>query len=138
MYDILKAELINDPLGRNYAGMQPDAAAASLNTVNRTVDRDVIPAWEVAGAIVWTEYTSTNMTANARSYVQTLVAGGTVNVKNANVRAAISAIFPASGGSAMPLTRANMIALQTKTISRADELGLGRQVEAIDVIRARA
>lgn len=133
MYDILKNELTTDPLARGYAGMTNAQAAASLNTANCTVDRAVIPANEFVGAIVWTEYTAAATTANARLYLTMLTSAGTVDVKSTNVRAAIQAIF-GSGTT----TRANLVALQTLTVSRATELGLSRPVEVVDVTKARA
>ena len=38
--NLLSDELTNDPLTRGYAGMSDAAVAASLNTVNRTVNRE--------------------------------------------------------------------------------------------------
>lgn len=133
MHDTLRTEIQNDPLLRGYLAMSDEQVAVSLNTANRSIDRTIIPSNEVAGAIVWSEYTASSTTANARSYLTMLVSAGDVDVRNPNTRAAFAAIFGAT-----TTTRANLVALQTRSVSRAQELGITRPVEPIDVTRARA
>lgn len=129
MWQILKNELINDPLGRGYSSMTSAAAAVSLSTVNRTRSRSVISAYEVVDAIVPAEWNI--LTTAEQRRIELIISAGQVNVLNANVRAAFLAAFGA--GTA---TRTNLAALQTENISRVVELGLPA-VHAGDVAYAR-
>ena len=52
----LKAELTSDPLIRGYVGMSDEAAAASLNVVDRVRDRASMSASEVFNAISPVEF----------------------------------------------------------------------------------
>lgn len=116
----LATELTTDPLGRGYAAMSDVQAAASLNTRNRTgPDRGIIPSYELINATVPAEWNSLSATEKQR--YQTITGAGSVDIQNANVRAALAAMFGAG-----TTTRTNMVALQSGvSISRADELGLG-------------
>lgn len=116
-YAALKTELTTDPLTRGYAGMTDQEASDSLNTKNRTRDRVVIPGYEVIEATVASEWSA--LSAAEKQRYQTLVsASGGVYAKGANTRAAFLAMF--GGGTA---TRTNLAALQTESISRAEEIG---------------
>lgn len=114
-------ELFNDPLGRNYAGMTAEQAAASLNAQNgglgRTRFRSSIPSSEIFAALDLTEYKA--LTAQERDALQLVVTLGSVNARDANTRGILSTLFPA--GSA---TRARLVAVASETVSRAEELGL--------------
>lgn len=127
---ILHGELINDPLGRGYAGMTDAQAAASLNMVNRPRERGVVPAHELIDATVPAEWAT--LTAAEKQRYQTLTGAGEVNVRSANVRAAFMAMFGA--GTA---TRTALAALQNEQVSRAAELGLETVYEG-HVFMARA
>lgn len=50
-YAALAAELAADPLGRGYAAMDAEQAAAALNLVDRTV-RQLVPLWQVKKALI--------------------------------------------------------------------------------------
>ena len=50
LYSKLRDELINDPLGRGYAGMDAETAANSLNTENRDRNRTEMSGREVMDA----------------------------------------------------------------------------------------
>ena len=114
---ILKTELDSDPLARGYASMTDAQAADSLNAVNRTVDTETVQGWELWGATVLTEYSA--LTAAQRDFWNALVGQNAISVKSAAVRANVIALWGAG-----TTTRANLVALQTKTVSRAEELGL--------------
>lgn len=116
--EVLRAELLTDPLGRGYAGMTDAQAAASLNAVNRTPARGVVDSYLVVNATVATEWTA--LSAAEKQRYQTIVGAGKVDNGNANVQAAFLAMF--AGGTT---TRTNLIALAGgPSISRAAELGL--------------
>ena len=48
----LRTEIVGDPLARGYAGMTDGQLAADLHTVDRTIERETLPSWEVMDAIV--------------------------------------------------------------------------------------
>lgn len=124
-YQILFTE-IQRPV---YQGLNDKAVADALNARNVTAERDVVEAWEVFECITATDYTA--LAAAERTRIQIMLSCGQVNIKGPNTRAMLAAAFgPAT------TTRANLIALQGKTISRAEQLGLG-QVQAGDVARVR-
>lgn len=118
---ILRSELQNDPLGRGYAGMTPEQAAASLNTVNREVDREVvgrnvIPSHRAIAALVAADYLA--LTDGQQRLFALLVSAGFIDVANTGMRALFTALFPSG------TTRDNLIDLLTVMVSRAEELGL--------------
>lgn len=128
-YQVLRAELLTDPLGRGYAGMTDAQAADSLSAVNRTISRAQIQAWEIVTATVFTELSA--LSATNRAIYQLLIEAAPLPYTDANVRAIAAGIFGAG-----TVTRANLLAMQNQTVSRAAELGLGT-VMALDVMRAR-
>ncbi len=117
---ILRAELQNDPLARNYAGMSDQAAADSLNAADRPTQRDTVASHEIFEAIAPAEWAA--LTAQEKQRVQTILGMGTVNLRGTNTRASLAAAFGA--GTA---TRTALQALQAgPPQSRAAELGIGR------------
>lgn len=130
--DKLRTELTSDPLGIGYAGMTDAQVVASLLAVNRPgAEREVIPSYEILEATVPAEWAT--LTAQEKQRYQTLISAGQVNLRGANTRAMLGAMFGAG-----TTTRANMLALQTGPVkSRAEELGLG-EVREGDVQIARA
>ena len=122
---ILKAELALPA----YNGLSHQAAADALNTVNVSIDRTIIPAYEVIDATVATDYSA--LTATERDRYAAITGAGQINVQNANVRLAFAAMFGAG-----TQTRTNLLALQTALVSRAQQLGIGG-VTSQDVKDAR-
>lgn len=115
---VLKTELTTDPLLRGYAAMTNAQAATSLNTANRLVERSIVSAALVDGAVTLADWTALN-TANKQLY-QTMISGGEIDMRSANNRSKLIAMFGAATTS-----RANLIALQNESnITRAAELGL--------------
>lgn len=120
-YARLKAEIAADPVALGYAGKTDQQIADLLNslTTGRTIQRSVIPAHEILEATVPADWAT--LTAAEKQRYQTITGAGQVNLRGANTRLALAAMFGAG-----TQTRANLIALQSVTISRAEELGLGR------------
>lgn len=132
----LKTELTTDPLGRGYAGMSDQAAADSLNTVDRQRNKASVTGDEIFNAADGAELAAlANGAAGPQRKFQMFLAlcgrdsvdpFGTANV------ALIQEIF--GGGSA---TATALNALRVETVSRAVELGLG-EVRESDVFKARS
>lgn len=131
-YQKMRTELLTDPLGWNYAGMTDAAAADKLNATNtgRTLPRATVPVYEVKEAIVLSDFTT--ITPAQREYLTMLFNSEALYNKAGNIRAALASIF--SGKT----TLTNLSALQTYTVSRADELAIGGTPTAGDVAMARA
>jgi hypothetical protein len=125
----LKAEIDGDPLRRGLADLDDQGVTDALNAVDRTRGRAVIPAHEVVEVIEAADFAA--LTGGERARVALIVSAGEVNIGGANTRAALAAAFGAG-----TTTAANLVSLQTESISRADELGLG-QVHAGDVAASR-
>lgn len=128
-WNVLKNEIVNDPLSRGYSGMTNSQLAVSLNLKNRTRMRGVIPAHEIIDSIVPGEW-SLLLTSEQRR-IELITGAGEVNVQNDNVRAALQAAFGPG-----TTTRANLLAIQNELISRALELALPAVQEG-DVAYAR-
>lgn len=137
-YTQLATEIQTDPLGLGYAAHVAggnDSAIADLLNLFRVgifVDRNFITGNEFLDAVVQADYNALAANSDARPWVKTLATMGQIDVKSANVRAIVAAIFPAGSE-----TRANLIALQTRQGSRAEQLfGIGVSVSFLDVARA--
>ncbi len=134
-YAALKAELQNDPKALGYAGKSPWQQSVLLNTVglsSETVDVEFVEGWQIWEATVPAEWAALS-TAERQRY-QALLGMGQINVKGANTRAALLAMFAAG-----TQTRANLAALQTRSASRAEALfGAGVSVTDAQVAGALA
>lgn len=137
----LKAELTNDPLdlGLTVLAADDEANANALNLVRPTIliDRESIPASEIARAIDRDEYNAAS--AADRQYIEMVTAGGDVNPKSGSeVREALLQIFGAATES-----RANLTALLTEPANRiealfkAGTLEVGGTVTPSDIADAR-
>lgn len=127
---VLKSELSGDPEGLGYSGKTAQQKADLLNALTQERNREIIPTWEILEATVQSEWSA--LTAAEKQRYQTFVSVGTLNVQGSNVRAAFAAMF---GGATQ--TRANLLALQNETVSRATILGLS-EVTVQNVIDAEA
>lgn len=125
----LKAELVNDPLTRGYAGMSDEAAAVSLNTPNRTPDRLSITGGMIAASMVRTELAA--LTAADQNYVRALLPCDQIPL-TATIKTELSNIFGAG-----TTTRTNLLAMIKRTGSRAEELNLGEPVTPSHIADAR-
>jgi hypothetical protein len=125
----LRSELVSDPLARGYSGMSDAQASASLNTVNRSVHVATMSGSEVLQSIDKTEYGA--LTDGKKSAVWGLLGMGTLNPWGREADIVVE-IF--GGGSA---TVTALAAARTRTVSRAEELGLG-VIRESDVTKARS
>lgn len=126
----LRSELVGDPLGRGYAGMSDAAALTSLRTVNRTLPRDTVPVYEVREAITLADWNG--LTAAQREYLTMLFQSDVIYNKAGNIRTALGSIF------AGKTTLTNLQALQTRAVSRLEELGIGLDTTEGDIVLARS
>ena len=133
---VLKTEIDTDPTGLGFASHVASGdhsqIAALLNEINTSiqVDRELVPAHEVASAVVASEYGA--LTARERERYAALISTSKVNVKSQNTRDAFLEMFPAGS-----TTRANLATLQTKDGSRAEQvLGEGVSISHADVSQA--
>lgn len=126
----LKAEIDSDPLVRGYSGMSDEAVAADLNTVYRTRNKSSLSGDEMFQATDGSEFTA--LTEHKEVSWLSFCSRNSVSCFAAANVAFVQYIF--GGGST---TVSNLNALRTESVSRADELGLGRIVTG-DVVEARA
>lgn len=138
-YQKLRTELTTDPVALGYSGLTDTPAAAKLNALDtgRTLNRTSVPTSEVRNAIedgAWPDPGNAS-TRVSESKLRALLQMASIDASNANIRAAFGTIFPNSGATAA--TRTALLALATRTVSRAEELGL-EAVTPVDVTRARA
>ncbi len=135
-YQALKKELTTDPLGLGLAALSSIAAAIKLNEVptspaaGRQIERNIVSTWEIFEATVPSEWAA--LSAAEKQRYQSMLAMGSINLKKPNTRATLAAMFGAA-----TTTRANLIALQNTSASRATVL-FGEEVKYWDVERARA
>lgn len=129
-YTVLNTEVTTDPLILGYAGKSDSEIADLLNsyTTGRMIERIVIDTWEISEATVSSEWSA--LTAAEKQRYQTIISAGTVNVKGANVRNSLGTMFIAG-----TTTRNNLIALQQKIGSRAEEL-FAQAVSHLDIAKA--
>lgn len=139
-YTALKAEITNDPVVLGYAGKTDQQIADLLNSLAtaRTLARTQVNTTEIIGAIqaVPPSLAWPTTATKQESMLIALLGMPFVDASNANIKAMFGEIFPNSGNTAT--TRTNLLALGSRTVSRADELGLGGIVLALDVNRAKA
>ena len=134
-YDVLIAELRNDPLGVGYANMTDQQVAASLNEPRYSVPTQRFITWRAIAAVLDDdEYAAVKAALNQLAQVSPKVAdmipflsqatgddgtGGGIDFGNAGVRAMIQAL-PGIGEE----TKRKLLALGERPASRAEILGL--------------
>lgn len=133
-YQALRNELLNDPATLGYGGLSNAAAANKLNALDtgRTVSRTRVEVTEIFNAIDDGAWPSTALNQDK---LRAILSMPFIDASNTNTRSIFGAIFPNSG--ATQATRTRLLALSTRTVSRAEELGLGFVTEG-DVAIARA
>lgn len=131
-YPVLRNELLADPVALGYAGKTDAQAAALIMATNtgRTLARRSVTKNEILNALVSSEMPATNSAQALK--LQIIMMCDTVDASNTNVRNMFGDIF-APGTT----TRTNLLALGSRTVSRAEELSLGTVLE-VDVQRARS
>lgn len=133
--EALKNEIVNDPIPRGYSGMTDAEVAASVNVVDRTVadpvrkrTRDIVKAFGVAEGhalliALQTAAASNLALAAILDACKDYSEEGGLDFSDAITIEAIDALVPAvlsvEQGAALK-------ALGRKTISRAEELGIGK------------
>jgi len=128
---ILSDEINNDPLSRVYSGMTNAEVAASLmNTIDRPITKQYLSGSDIYNATDAVEYEA--LTDVQREVWDRLCAIDSIDTQNGIAKSREAELFGAATA-----TRANLIALRSETVSRAQELGLGT-VDEGDVIQARA
>jgi len=147
-YAVLRVELTTDPLALGYAALTDAQAAAKLDALDtgRTVRRTDIALAEILAVVDPGDLTALPGTpTNAQlsqerrdlAWLTWLFSCSNISLLNADgsdtqVRANLLRLFGAGTG-----TRTRLATLQTRTVSRAQELGIG-VVLAGDVTNARA
>ena len=125
---ILSDELLNDPLGRGYSTMIDLEAVASLNAVDRNVNKISMTGSEILSQAEPLEYNV--LTAEKKAQWLALCGVDSIDPFGSAVQVVID-IW--GGGSA---TIINLQASRVETMSRAQELGLPK-VKTYHVTEAR-
>lgn len=142
---ILKSEIDSDPLGRGYSGMDDTAVAVDINTAYRTKKEPIssaeLLAWSASDARLQNikNAAENGATDDLKSLAQAAYLivtrdGTTLDLNLADRVAMLDSLVAA--GVLTAADRTSLDALATVSISRADELSIGR-VRAGDVIQAR-
>lgn len=142
---ILKSEIDSDPLGRGYSGMDDTAVAVDLNTAYRTKKEPIssaeLLAWSASNARLQNikNAAENGATDDLKSLAQAAYLivtrdGTTLDLNLADRVAMLDSLVAA--GVLTAADRTSLDALATVSISRAEELAIGR-VRAGDVIQAR-
>lgn len=116
-YQTLNTELTTDPLGRGYAGMTDEQAAADLNTVYRTRDRAIL-----TGAQIWEQTQPSEYNALTDAQKNQWIGFCGISVHDPFGPSAQFVLDLFGGGST---TVANLQTARVENISRGAELGLG-------------
>ena len=142
---ILKSEIDSDPLGRGYSGMDDTAVAVDINTAYRTkkdpISSAELLAWSASDARLQNikNAAENGATDDLKSLAQAAYLivtrdGTTLDLNLADRVAMLDSLVAA--GVLTAADRTSLDALATVSISRAEELAIGR-VRAGDVIQAR-
>jgi hypothetical protein len=142
---ILKSEIDSDPLGRGYSGMDDTAVAVDLNTAYRTKKEPIssaeLLAWSASDARLQNikNAAENGATDDLKSLAQAAYLivtrdGTTLDLNLADRVAMLDSLVAA--GVLTAADRTSLDSLATVSISRAEELSIGR-VRAGDVIQAR-
>lgn len=126
----LKDEITTDPLGRGYSGMTDQQVADSLNAVDRSATYSVITGAQIFNATDDAEYGA--LTDAQKASWDALCAISEIDTASGVAKAREAELFGPG-----TQTRSNLQALRSYSMSRAQELGLGKVNEG-DVKHARA
>lgn len=128
-YAALKAEIDSDPLPRGYSGMTDLQTAADLMTAYRSRDRKRMSGSEIAKSVIASEWTGL-------SDVEQQKVLALMGVESLDPFGFAKDVLVNSFGAGSGTITALAIA-RVETVTRANELGLGRVAEG-DVQNARA
>ena len=129
-YITLQTEVNTDPLGRSYSGMNDTQLQDSINTVDRTVNRDSISGDEAFSATDNTEFIG--LSDHARILWVSFTSKDALDPTSTTNINMVDYIFGTSS-----TTKSNLQNVRQTQISRAAELGLP-PVTAGDVRYARS
>ncbi len=147
---ILAAELSDDPLGKQYSALSDAEAADVLNSPDRP-GKKAVAASDVRMYVLlhglWPAFQSVAASSTnpihkgtAITILQTLGAGSfdTIRINRPDIATGVSGMLQTmvDAGAMTSQQRDEMMALGDTTISRAEELGLGR-VDHLNVAEAR-
>ncbi len=118
-FDALKAELINDPLARGYAGMTDAAAVTSLTTADRD-NWNSLEAAQIFESLDLTEFAALSAGDQARVDRVLGLSGQIATAPGGQARQEMINVF--GGGSQ---TIQNLASIANTPRSRANELGIG-------------
>lgn len=132
----LKTELTTDPKSLGLVALSGVEAAAKLNLAGASVEtlpiETVVDSWRIVSCVTFTDWGA--LAAADRQLLQIIVSANRVDIGNANIRSLFQSLFGAA-----TTTRANLLALVNKSVSRAEKLfGTGVFIGEHDVLRARA
>lgn len=115
--EILRSEILVDPLVRGYLGMTDLEVADDLNTEYRTKTRGNVAGWEIFNVTDDVEYAA--LTDLEKASWDALCGIEQIDTGNGVAKAKEAELF--GGGTT---TRSNLSTLQNPAASRATELGL--------------
>lgn len=115
--DLLRTEILDDPLTEGYFAMTVKQIRASLLAENRPREVGSVTGQDIFEAVVPGHYTA--LSAENKQLFGTIVGMGEIKVSGTNTKAALAAMF--SGATA---TLDALAALQTVQVSRLAELGI--------------
>jgi hypothetical protein len=111
-------EIMTDPLSRGYSGMTDEEVANDINSLYRTIQRDFVYGHEIFNITDDAEYGILSDTQ--KSSWDALCAIEQVKTASGVARSRELELFGPG-----TITRTNLQELTTKSVSRAEELGLG-------------
>ena len=130
-WDVLRNEVLNDPLARGYATMTPQQVAASLNTKNRQVVRSTMANARTvmaklgpdAGAAVLDKLQAAASQSSSVKWAMSFVTSPEgIDLGNPATRAQLDAL--AAAGVITQQEATSLKSIAEYTVSRAEELGL--------------
>lgn len=108
---LANAALVAERAASNHSGI-----AAHYNSAGTgVVWRPLITAAELNTAVVWTEYAT--LTAVLQNCFQAMIAAGSVDGTNTNIRAGFASIFAGTGAA---VTRANLVTLAQRVPTKLE------------------
>lgn len=145
---ILKTEILTDPLTRGYSGMSDQQVADDLNTAYRTRPRTTVRAAALFARLVSSEYAAAlaaggGVGTRNGTMLSHLLGQGEIDPSDANVAALITTVFGGGSDTVANITGAVGSSfpgddLRVELISRATELGLLETMTAGHVTVARS
>ena len=127
-YQLLKSEMDTDPLVRGYASMTDQQVADSLNTVDRQVNIETLSGGDIYECLDLAEFAA--LTPDDRTRVDRVLSLDSVKIQG-NAKTELASIF-----GSITSTRAALLAKIKRSVSRAEEIGVGN-VPPYDITSVR-